>query len=722
MDNKNNNKRNRFYFNQRQPQDRAKINLNEFDLDIIKDLGLDDEPSSNKKNNHDDELNFLDDVISDYDNWNKQDKPINKKAINDDLAMTNHQDDDEEDLNFEIHRSKYFSSESTKNYPKNNDKTRFVGEDYDDQDELSKNNDDHLIQAFTKNLSSYINHHDNDQDDEQSDNKKSSQTFSSKPIDELVNEKTDIITKTSKEDDDFIITRNNSDYSFELTDQPIEERQVDLTNLLDDHQPDDQPTRDLPSTSEVMNAKFDDEDDSSVKRIESEMIIDQSKLVEKTSLPEELVTKKTINYDDKLEEITNQEIIEATKSVDFDQIEPAQTKIQTDSVNTNFTELTRLAMKDVQEHYLSNIEKLDQYKKQLEERSRQLNELNEALNHRQIEIELINNNIQDAIQTHKQEMDLEKLNLEKQKEEIIAKANSQAEAIIKQAYEQANQYKELINQKQIEQKKQIEKQELVNLKEGFDNKIKQLSTKITHELEARLVKKDQILTQLLSQIKIMAETTHANQLRINELFLAANNKDKELTDLKRDIALLKATSDSIPNITTEKTREIANKHYQDFELNNSFKDPYLEEKLNSLTKDYINLTGEVIYEPYQNEEGSATKKILKSFSLSDLNQSLEEDKKILASIDKHFQRPTELVKVDKTINKEKVHKPSIIKRYQKPVELDDELDDLNFNFIDQDFGDDYNSVVMKNKDNTKEVNNNKKYTTKKIQLVFDSDK
>ncbi|SYV94428.1 Uncharacterised protein, partial [Mycoplasmoides gallisepticum] len=72
MDNKNNNKRNRFYFNQRQPHRRPKMsNLSEFDLDIIKELGLDDDEStkSKQKSSFDDDADFLDDVISDYDNW-----------------------------------------------------------------------------------------------------------------------------------------------------------------------------------------------------------------------------------------------------------------------------------------------------------------------------------------------------------------------------------------------------------------------------------------------------------------------------------------------------------------------------------------------------------------------------------------------------------------------------------------------------------------------------
>lgn len=549
--------------------------------------------------------------------------------------------------------------------------------------------------------------------------------FSSKPIDELTNEKTDIITKTAQEDDDeYLITKNDSDYSFESTDQPLEEPQVDLTDLLDDDQLVQQdPTRDLPSTSEVMNAKF-DEDDSSVKQIKSDLIDDQNNQFEKTSLPEELVTKKTINHDDELEEITDQEIIDATTPVNFEQIQETSIKVQANDLpelTSNLSELTRLAMKDVQEHYLSNISKLDQYKKQLEERSKQLDELNESLDRRQIDIELISNNIQESIKTHKQEMSLEKLNLQKEKEEIIAKANTQAEAIIKQAYEQANQYKELIEKKQSEEKNEVEKQQLTQLEEGFDHKIQQLSTKISHQLEARLVKKDQVLTQLLSQIKIMAETTHANQLRINELFLAVNNKDKEIVNLKRDIAILKASSDSLINIKTEQTREIAKKHYQDFELDNSFKDPYLEHKLNSLTRDYINLSGEVIYEPELENEPLPTKKILKTFSLSDLNQSLEEDKEILASINKHFERPIQITKTDKRINKEKVHKPSIIKRYQKPAVYDDEIDDFNLTFIDQDFGDEYNSLIKKDLNQKRSSDPNKKLTTKKVQLVFDSD-
>ncbi|WVH34794.1 hypothetical protein RUS48_01995 [Mycoplasmoides gallisepticum] len=472
-----------------------------------------------------------------------------------------------------------------------------------------------------------------------------------------------------------------------------------------------------------MNAKF-DEDDSSVKQIKSDLIDDQNNQFEKTSLPEELVTKKTINHDDQLEEITDQEIIDATTPVNFEQIQETSIKVQANDspeLTSNLSELTRLAMKDVQEHYLSNISKLDQYKKQLEERSKQLDELNESLDRRQIDIELISNNIQESIKTHKQEMSLEKLNLQKEKEEIIAKANTQAEAIIKQAYEQANEYKELMEKKQSEEKNEVEKQQLTQLEEGFDHKIQQLSTKISHQLEARLVKKDQVLTQLLSQIKIMAETTHANQLRINELFLAVNNKDKEIVNLKRDIAILKASSDSLIDIKTEQTREIAKKHYQDFELDNSFKDPYLEHKLNSLTRDYINLSGEVIYEPELENEPLPTKKILKTFSLSDLNQSLEEDKEILASINKHFERPIQITKTDKRINKEKVHKPSIIKRYQKPAVYDDEIDDFNLTFIDQDFGDEYNSLIKKDPNQKRSSDPNKKLTTKKVQLVFDSD-
>lgn len=730
MDNKNNNKRNRFYFNQRLPHQRPKMsNLSEFDLDIIKELGLDDDEStkSKQKSSFDDDADFLDDVISDYDNWEKKKPQEAKKTVNDDqTVLSDHQDDDddEDDLNFEIHRSKYFSSntDQTKDKPVNNDKTRFVGQDFGDQE---------LIQAYTKNLSSYINDHDDEQviepKTEPTKDNKPTQSFSSKPIDELTNEKTDIITKTAQEDDDeYLITKNHSDYSFESTDQPLEEPQVDLTDLLDDDQLVQQdPTRDLPSTSEVMNAKF-DEDDSSVKQIKSDLIDDQNNQFEKTSLPEELVTKKTINHDDQLEEITDQEIIDATTPVNFEQIQETSIKVQANDLpelTSNLSELTRLAMKDVQEHYLSNISKLDQYKKQLEERSKQLDELNESLDRRQIDIELISNNIQESIKTHKQEMSLEKLNLQKEKEEIIAKANTQAEAIIKQAYEQANQYKELIEKKQSEEKNEVEKQQLTQLEEGFDHKIKQLSTKISHQLEAHLVKKDQVLTQLLSQIKIMAETTHANQLRINELFLAVNNKDKEIVNLKRDIAILKASSDSLINIKTEQTREIAKKHYQDFELDNSFKDPYLEHKLNSLTRDYINLSGEVIYEPEPELENEPlpTKKILKTFSLSDLNQSLEEDKKILASINKHFERPIQITKTDKRINKEKVHKPSIIKRYQKPAVYDDELDDFNLTFIDQDFGDEYNSLIKKDLNKKRSSDPNKKLTTKKVQLVFDSD-
>lgn len=727
MDNKNNNKRNRFYFNQRQPHRRPKMsNLSEFDLDIIKELGLDDESTKSKqKSSFDDDADFLDDVISDYDNWEKKKPQEAKKTVNDDqTVLSDHQDDDndEDDLNFEIHRSKYFSSntDQTKDKPVNNDKTRFVGQDFGDQE---------LIQAYTKNLSSYINDHDDEQviepKTEPTEDNNPTQSFSSKPIDELTNEKTDIITKTAQEDDDeYLITKNDSDYSFESTDQPLEEPQVDLTDLLDDDQLVQQdPTRDLPSTSEVMNAKF-DEDDSSVKQIKSDLIDDQNNQFEKTSLPEELVTKKTINHDDELEEITDQEIIDATTPVNFEQIQETSIKVQANDLpelTSNLSELTRLAMKDVQEHYLSNISKLDQYKKQLEERSKQLDELNESLDRRQIDIELISNNIQESIKTHKQEMSLEKLNLQKEKEEIIAKANTQAEAIIKQAYEQANQYKELIEKKQSEEKNEVEKQQLTQLEEGFDNKIQQLSTKISHQLEARLVKKDQVLTQLLSQIKIMAETTHANQLRINELFLAVNNKDKEIVNLKRDIAILKASSDSLINIKTEQTREIAKKHYQDFELDNSFKDPYLEYKLNSLTRDYINLSGEVIYEPELENEPLPTKKILKTFSLSDLNQSLEEDKEILASINKHFERPIQITKTDKRINKEKVHKPSIIKRYQKPAVYDDEIDDFNLTFIDQDFGDEYNSLIKKDLNQKRSSDPNKKLTTKKVQLVFDSD-
>ncbi|AAP56682.2 conserved hypothetical protein [Mycoplasmoides gallisepticum str. R(low)] len=728
MDNKNNNKRNRFYFNQRQPHRRPKMsNLSEFDLDIIKELGLDDDEStkSKQKSSFDDDADFLDDVISDYDNWEKKKPQEAKKTVNDDqTVLSDHQDDDndEDDLNFEIHRSKYFSSntDQTKDKPVNNDKTRFVGQDFGDQE---------LIQAYTKNLSSYINDHDDEQviepKTEPTEDNNPTQSFSSKPIDELTNEKTDIITKTAQEDDDeYLITKNDSDYSFESTDQPLEEPQVDLTDLLDDDQLVQQdPTRDLPSTSEVMNAKF-DEDDSSVKQIKSDLIDDQNNQFEKTSLPEELVTKKTIYHDDQLEEITDQEIIDATTPVNFEQIQETSIKVQANDLpelTSNLSELTRLAMKDVQEHYLSNISKLDQYKKQLEERSKQLDELNESLDRRQIDIELISNNIQESIKTHKQEMSLEKLNLQKEKEEIIAKANTQAEAIIKQAYEQANQYKELIEKKQSEEKNEVEKQQLTQLEEGFDHKIQQLSTKISHQLEARLVKKDQVLTQLLSQIKIMAETTHANQLRINELFLAVNNKDKEIVNLKRDIAILKASSDSLINIKTEQTREIAKKHYQDFELDNSFKDPYLEHKLNSLTRDYINLSGEVIYEPELENEPLPTKKILKTFSLSDLNQSLEEDKEILASINKHFERPIQITKTDKRINKEKVHKPSIIKRYQKPAVYDDELDDFNLTFIDQDFGDEYNSLIKKDLNQKRSSDPNKKLTTKKVQLVFDSD-
>lgn len=728
MDNKNNNKRNRFYFNQRQPHRRPKMsNLSEFDLDIIKELGLDDDEStkSKQKSSFDDDADFLDDVISDYDNWEKKKPQEAKKTVNDDqTVLSDHQDDDndEDDLNFEIHRSKYFSSntDQTKDKPVNNDKTRFVGQDFGDQE---------LIQAYTKNLSSYINDHDDEQviepKTEPTEDNNPTQSFSSKPIDELTNEKTDIITKTAQEDDDeYLITKNDSDYSFESTDQPLEEPQVDLTDLLDDDQLVQQdPTRDLPSTSEVMNAKF-DEDDSSVKQIKSDLIDDQNNQFEKTSLPEELVTKKTINHDDQLEEITDQEIIDATTPVNFEQIQETSIKVQANDLpelTSNLSELTRLAMKDVQEHYLSNISKLDQYKKQLEERSKQLDELNESLDRRQIDIELISNNIQESIKTHKQEMSLEKLNLQKEKEEIIAKANTQAEAIIKQAYEQANEYKELMEKKQSEEKNEVEKQQLTQLEEGFDHKIQQLSTKISHQLEARLVKKDQVLTQLLSQIKIMAETTHANQLRINELFLAVNNKDKEIVNLKRDIAILKASSDSLINIKTEQTREIAKKHYQDFELDNSFKDPYLEHKLNSLTRDYINLSGEVIYEPELENEPLPTKKILKTFSLSDLNQSLEEDKEILASINKHFERPIQITKTDKRINKEKVHKPSIIKRYQKPAVYDDEIDDFNLTFIDQDFGDEYNSLIKKDLNQKRSSDPNKKLTTKKVQLVFDSD-
>lgn len=726
MDNKNNNKRNRFYFNQRQSHQRPKMNnLSEFDLDIIKELDLDDYEStkSKQKLSFDDDADFLDDVISDYDNWEKKKPQEAKKTVNDNqTVLSDHKDDDddEDDLNFEIHRSKYFSSntDQTKDKPVNNDKTRFVGQDFSDQE---------LIQAYTKNLSSYINDHDDEQviepKAEPTKDNNPTQSFSSKPIDELTNEKTDIITKTAQEDDDeYLITKNDSDYSFESTDQPLEEPQVDLTDLLDDDQLVQQDsTRDLPSTSEVMNAKF-DEDDLSVKQIKSDLIDDQNNQFEKTSLPEELVTKKTINHDDQLEEITDQEIIDATTPANFEQIQETSIKVQANDspeLTNNLSELTRLAMKDVQEHYLSNISKLDQYKKQLEERSKQLDELNESLDRRQIDIELISNNIQESIKIHKQEMSLEKLNLQKEKEEIIAKANTQAEAIIKQAYEQANQYKELIEKKQSEEKNEVEKQQLTQLEEGFDHKIKQLSTKISHQLEARLVKKDQVLTQLLSQIKIMAETTHANQLRINELFLAVNNKDKEIVNLKRDIAILKASSDSLINIKTEQTREITKKHYQDFELDNSFKDPYLEHKLNSLTRDYINLSGEVIYEP--ENEPLPTKKILKTFSLSDLNQSLEEDKKILASINKHFERPIHITKTDKRINKEKVHKPSIIKRYQKPAVYDDELDDFNLTFIDQDFGDEYNSLIKKDPNQKRSSDPNKKLTTKKVQLVFDSD-
>ncbi|WP_228444815.1 hypothetical protein [Mycoplasma tullyi] len=741
MDNNNNNKRNRFYFNQRQPNERSRMSsLSEFDLDIIKELGLDDdEPiNSDKKSSLDDDVNFLDDVINDYDNWDKKEVKQTKKPTKDDYTvLTDHQDDDddedEDDLNFEIHRSKYVSSNTTKtkDKPINNDKTRFVGQDFSDQE---------LIQAYTKNLSSYINDHDDEQEIKSKKDVAPVHSFSSKKIDELTNEKTDIITKTTQEDDDeddeYLITKNDSDYSFESTDQPVEEPQVDLTDLLDDDELiQDEPSRELPSTNEVMNAKFgeDDlekedldlkEDSSNVKEIDSDLIDDQDNQFTKTSLPEELVTKKTINHDDQLEEITNQEIIDATTPVDFEQIEKTNTKIQAnDSSETsnNLSELTRLAMKDVQEHYLSNISKLDQYKKQLEERSKQLDELNESLDRRQIDIELISNNIQESIKTHKQEMDLEKLNLQKEKEEIIAKANTQAEAIIKQAYEQANQYQELIEKQQAEQKQEVEKQQLIQLQEGFDHKIKQLATKISHQLENKLVKKDQIFTQLLSQIKVMAETTHANQLRINELFLAVNNKDKEILNLKRDIAILKASSDSLINVKTEQTREVAKKHYQDFELDNSFKDPYLEQKLNSLTRDYLNLSNEVIYEPDLEESDPSTKKIFKTFNLSDLNQSLEEDKKILASINQHFERPIQITKSDKRLSKEKVHKPSIIKRSQKPVVYDDELDDFSLGLLDNDFNAEYKSVTKKYPEQKKSSSSNKKLTTKKVQLVFDSD-
>lgn len=61
MDNKNNNKRNRFYFNQRLPHQRPKMsNLSEFDLDIIKELGLDDDEStkSKQKSSFDDDADF----------------------------------------------------------------------------------------------------------------------------------------------------------------------------------------------------------------------------------------------------------------------------------------------------------------------------------------------------------------------------------------------------------------------------------------------------------------------------------------------------------------------------------------------------------------------------------------------------------------------------------------------------------------------------------------
>lgn len=70
MDNKNNNKRNRFYFNQRLPHQRPKMsNLSEFDLDIIKELGLDDDESTKvNKNHHLMMMPTFDDVISDYDN------------------------------------------------------------------------------------------------------------------------------------------------------------------------------------------------------------------------------------------------------------------------------------------------------------------------------------------------------------------------------------------------------------------------------------------------------------------------------------------------------------------------------------------------------------------------------------------------------------------------------------------------------------------------------
>ncbi|MDC4181984.1 coiled-coil domain-containing protein [Mycoplasma bradburyae] len=759
MDNKNNSKRSQFYFNRRESANRPKVRFNDFDSKLINDNSLDIDKKDKNKNIFDgeDDFDFLKDVIEDYDNLyeNKKSSVINESNKNSSQDTIVPEEDEEDDLDLEFHRSRIFDSNQTDTKDQNPqvNKTRFVGDDDFERSQNTNDNDENLIEAFTKNLSSFISAQDDNSfeiTEQQSkktnktthiDLKQATEEFYNQPITqkETKNQKTDIITKT-KQEDDYAITENHSDYSFESTDD-VEEKQVDLTDMLDvDYEPDDDSEHDLPSTSEVLNASFDEEktkeqktktkEQKPVENISDNEQIGNEIYTEKIELSPEVIAKKDVSYDDTLEEITKEDIINATKQFDLDHLEQKNNKRNKTIEQANnqvIKEISKLVYQDVNNQYQEKVNLLEKYKENLEEREREIERLNEELDRKQVKLESINKEFQEAIKDHQKEMDLEKLNLEKQKEEILAKANKQADEILKQAYEKANEYKLLAQQSVKANQEEQSNNQIVELKQGFDNKLNQLSTKINKELDTRLVKKDQMLNQLLSQLKIMAETTHSNQLRINELFLDVNNKEKEIQVLKRDLAILRATTNQVVNIKTEKTREISRKHFEDFELDNSYKDPSFEQKLESITNDLSSLSSEIVYEPSQHDKLDITKKTLRTFNLSDLNESLEEDRKIFKSINKHLDKSLQQVRTDTNLVTQKIHNPSYINKYKqsKIINDEDDYEEWSLNDIKTELTDEYNSFLAKTKTTDfkdKKPEPTKKQKTKKVQLVFDSKK
>ncbi|QZX48861.1 hypothetical protein [Mycoplasma sp. E35C] len=731
MDNKDN-KRNQFYFNKRQSANKLKTNkFNDFDSDLIKELNLDNDNQNRYTNNNKnkqstkDDLAFLDDVISDYENWSKNRTVTKQKSILNDI---NDQEDDL-DLDFEIHRSSFINDNETKNKAnlKVDDeikKTRFVGDD------PTEDSDNNLIEAFTKNLSSYISTQDDtnepikinqdnnkkiDKDDIKVDDinpiKQSiSSVFEEDSTHKFINEKTDIITKTKDEEH----LTNGSNYDFEQTDDH-EEQQVDLTNILDvQYEPNDD-TNNLISTNEVLNSMPDHTKDYLKTNLD-----DREIKTDKTQPIKQPTAQKNTAFDDFLiEDITKEEIENATKVVDFDQVESKQPELSNQEIDIN--KVTKSALKDVEEHYLKNIAKLEEYKEHLEKRSKDLDELNDSLNKRQIDIELISDDMKKEIQNHRSQMELARLNLEKEREQILKQASEQAQEIISNAYKQVNEYKQILEQNQNVQNQEQSLVEINQLKTGIETKFNQLSTQINHDLEVRLIKKDELVTQLLAQLKVMAETTHSNQLRINELFLDVNAKDKEIQTLKRDIAILKSSTNQVINIQNQPTRELAKKHFEDFELGaNSFNDLALETKLQSLTSELTSLSNEVVYEAVNEKKDELTKKTLRSFNVNDLNESLKEDKKIFESINNHFEKNINQIRAKNQQNnhKTKIYNPNFINKYK--TEINEEIEEWSLNDIDNTLTDEYNSLLMKTKKiELKDQKNNNKQSTKRVQLVFD---